>query len=80
MMKVKVYGAGCRKCQELTERVKLAATSLGLDYAFEKVSDINAITEAGVLFTPALSVDGAVKVSGKVPSVEQLKEILGGGS
>jgi small redox-active disulfide protein 2 len=76
VMKFQVLGTGCPKCQLLTAHTEAAAAELGLPYALEKVTDINAIIGFGVLATPALVVDGEVKVSGKVPSVEALKELL----
>ncbi len=75
-MKLQVLGTGCPKCQLLTAHTEAAAAELGLSYALEKVTDINAIIGFGVLSTPALVVDGEVKVSGKVPSVETLKGLL----
>ena len=76
MPKVLVLGPGCAKCQTLYERTKQAAQEIGLECEIEKVSDINAIIGFGVLSTPALVVDGTVKVSGRVPTVAQLKEML----
>ena len=75
-MKIQVFGTGCQKCNDLAEATKSAAANLGLDYEFEKVSDINDIIAAGVMMTPAMGVDGEVKVSGKVPSVEELESLL----
>ena len=76
MPDILVLGPGCQKCQVLYERAKQAAREIGLECEITKVSDINAIIGFGVLSTPALVVDGAVKVSGRVPTVEQLKEML----
>lgn len=53
-----------------------AAQALGMEYEVEKVTDIDQITGFGVMVTPALAVDGVVKVMGKVPTVEQLKQLL----
>ena len=75
-MKIQVLGTGCKKCTNLAAAVQEAANELGLDYEFEKVTDIMKIMEAGVMLTPALTVDGKVKLSGKVPSVEELKTLL----
>lgn len=75
-MKVQVLGAGCLKCKMLAVNVDAAAKELGLDYEVVKVTDINRILEFGVMMTPALAVDGKVKVVGKVPSVEEIKKIL----
>ena len=75
-MKLQIYGTGCPKCQKLTEQTKAAADGLGISYEIEKVTDIGEIAKAGVMMTPALAVDGQVKVVGKVPSVEELQKIL----
>jgi small redox-active disulfide protein 2 len=75
-MLIQVLGTGCPKCKKLAEAAQQAATELGADYMLEKVTDINAILGFGVMLTPALVVDGAVKFSGRVPSVEELKQIL----
>ncbi len=77
MIKLQILGSGCAKCHKLGEHAEAAAKALGLDYELEKVTDMNAIIDAGVMVTPALSVDGEIKVSGKVPSVEEIKAWLG---
>jgi small redox-active disulfide protein 2 len=69
-------GTGCPKCKKLAENAEIAAKNLGIEYEIEKITDINEIMKFGVMITPALAVDGKVKVVGKVASVEQLKEIL----
>ena len=76
MTKIQVFGTGCPKCRKLGEHIDEAAAALDLDYALEKVTDINAITAAGVMMTPALAVDGDMKVTGRVPSVDELKALL----
>lgn len=75
-MKIQILGTGCPKCRKLSEETERAARELGLDYELEKVTDINAIMSFGVMMTPALVVDGKVRVSGRVPSVEDLKALL----
>mgnify|MGYP001142121710 CR=1 FL=1 len=75
-MKIQILGTGCPKCNSLAEQTKAAAAELGLDYEFEKVTEINDIIAFGVMMTPALVVDGEVKVAGKVPTVEELKALL----
>ncbi|MCL4218889.1 MAG: thioredoxin family protein, partial [Candidatus Hydrogenedentes bacterium] len=64
------------KCQQLTETAEAAAQELGIEYEIEKVKEINQIMKFGVMITPALVVDGEVKVSGKVPSVQEAKEMI----
>jgi len=78
MKRIQILGTGCPKCEQLTRAAKAAADELGLDYELEKVSDINDIIAFGVMMTPALAVDGEVKVVGKVPSPAELKTLLGG--
>ena len=75
-MKLQILGTGCAKCNALTMATEKAAQSLGLQYELEKVTDLNRIISFGVMMTPALVVDGQVKVAGKVPSVEQIKTLL----
>ncbi len=75
-MKMQILGTGCPKCKKLTETAETAAKELGIQYDLEKVTNINDIMSFGVMMTPALVVDGKVKVVGKVPSVEELKQIL----
>jgi small redox-active disulfide protein 2 len=76
MKKLQILGGGCAKCHELAERTQAAATALGLECNIEKVSDLKQIMAYGVMRTPALAVDGEVKVSGRVPSVEEIKAML----
>ena len=76
MKLIQVLGTGCAKCAKLKEDVDVAVAELGLDATVEKVEDIMKITEFGVMMTPALVVDGVVKISGKVPSVDEIKGFL----
>ncbi len=76
MKELKILGTGCPKCNKLEELSKSAAEAMGIKYSLEKIKDINKIMEYGVMITPALVVDGAVKVSGKVPSIEELKKLI----
>ena len=75
-MKLQILGTGCAKCNALAMTTEKAAQALGLQYELEKVTDLNRIMSFGVMMTPALVVDGKVKVSGKVPSVEQIKVMM----
>jgi len=75
-MKLQILGTGCAKCNALTQATEQAAQSLGMPYELEKVTDLKQIMSFGVMMTPALVVDGKVKVSGKVPSVDDLKKVL----
>ena len=76
MLKVKILGTGCHKCNKLYEETQQAAFELGLECHIEKVTDMREITGYGILMTPALVVDGQVKVSGKVPSRDDIKKML----
>ena len=76
MKTLQVLGTGCPKCKKLAEATEEAARHLGIDYKLEKVTDITAIMSFGVMMTPALAVDGKVKVSGKIPSTDELRKIL----
>lgn len=75
-MKLQILGTGCAKCNALTQATEQAAKALGLAYELEKVTDLQRIMSFGVMITPALVVDGKVKVSGKVPSVDDIKKLL----
>lgn len=77
MKKIQVLGTGCLKCNKLTEAAEQAAQALGIEYTLEKVTDIEKIINFGVMSTPALAVDGVVKVAGRVPPTEELKALLG---
>jgi len=73
---LQVLGPGCRNCMRLAENAEAAAKALGIEYTLEKVSDIEAIVKAGIMKTPGLLVDGKVILSGRVPSVEEIKALL----
>ena len=76
MKTIQILGTGCAKCNKLTEAATAAADSLGLDYQVEKITDIMRFADFGVMVTPAMAVDGEVKVSGRVPSPDELKTML----
>ncbi|MBN1826653.1 MAG: TM0996/MTH895 family glutaredoxin-like protein [Candidatus Eisenbacteria bacterium] len=75
-MKIEVFGTGCPKCNALEGAAREAAEGLGIDYELIKVSDIAEMASRGVLLTPALAVDGVIRISGKVPSVEKIRGML----
>ena len=76
MKKIQILGTGCPKCKKLAENAGAAAKELDIEHEVEKVTDINEIMKFGVMVTPALAVDGEVKVVGKVPSPDQIKAML----
>ena len=76
MIKLQVLGTGCPKCKKLAENTETAAKALGIEYEIEKVTDINEIMKFGVMMTPALAVDGQVKIVGKVPSPEDIEKMI----
>jgi len=75
-MNIQILGTGCAKCNALMMATEKAAQALGLTYELEKITDLRQIMAFGVMTTPALVVDGLVKVSGKVPSVDEIKIFL----
>lgn len=75
-MEFKIYGTGCKKCVKLTKNAKKAAEELGIDAEIIKVEDMQDLVEAGVMSTPALGIDGEIKVRGKVASVEEIKDLI----
>ena len=76
MKKIQILGTGCPKCKALTQNAEIAAKEMGVECQIEKVTEINDIMKFGVMMTPALVVDGQVKVVGKVLSPEQIKAML----
>jgi len=75
-MKIQVLGTGCPKCKKVYENTEKAIKELGICAEVEKVQDLKAIMNFGVMVTPALAVDGEVKTSGKIPSVDEIKQYL----
>ncbi len=71
-----ILGSGCTNCSRLYETTERAAKEVGVPYEINKVTDLKQIMALGVMMTPALVVDGAVKVAGRVPSVEEIKRLL----
>ena len=76
MKKIQILGTGCPKCKKLAENAEAAAKEMGIEYQLEKVTQINDIMKMGVMVTPALAIDGEVKVAGKVASLEDIKAML----
>jgi small redox-active disulfide protein 2 len=76
MKKIQILGTGCPKCKKLAEFTEQIAKELGIEYEIEKVTKINEIMKFGVMVTPALVIDGQVKMAGKIPSIEEMKNLL----
>jgi len=76
MKNILVLGPGCPKCEKLGKEVEAAAREMGIEYDLGKVTDVSQMARFGVMITPALVVDGEVKVVGKVPSRDDLKKML----
>ncbi len=75
-MKIEILGPGCPKCIKLEEITRQAVQELGIDAEITKVKDVKDIMNHGVMITPALVVDGVVKLAGKVPSIDDVKKLI----
>lgn len=75
-MEIKILGSGCSNCNDLLKRTEKAVEELGIEATFEKVTDMVQIMSFGVMKTPALVVNGKVKASGRIPSIEDIKDLL----
>ncbi len=78
VMKIEILGPGCPKCQQLAENAEKAIEEIGIEAQVEKVTNINEIANYGIMTTPGLVIDGEVKASGKLLSIEEIKDILKG--
>ena len=76
MKKIQVLGPGCASCGKLAEMAQQAANELAIEFEFEKVTDMNEILAFNVPTTPALVVDGEVKICGRVPTLNELKSMI----
>ncbi len=77
MKKITVYGPGCMKCHQTEDLVRQVVAQTGADATVEKITDFQAIAAAGVLTTPAVAVDGVVKLKGRVPTADEVRQLLG---
>jgi len=75
-MKIEILGMGCSNCNRLYQNVLEAVKLSGKEAEVTKVEDIKKIMSYGVMSTPALVIDGIVKTAGKVPKVEDIKELI----
>jgi len=71
-MRIEVFGTGCAKCKRLERNVNEALVKAGVKAEVLKIEDIDEITDRGIMVTPALAIDGDLKLMGKVPSVDDL--------
>jgi small redox-active disulfide protein 2 len=76
MKTIQVLGTGCAKCTKLAENAEAAAETLGIDYEIVKVTDLNEIARMGAMMTPGLAIDGQLKSSGKLLSIEEIQALL----
>lgn len=76
MITIQILGTGCKKCVALQNNAEQAIKSRGIDARVEKIDDITKIVKFGVMMTPALAVDGEVKIVGKVASPEEIAKVL----
>lgn len=76
MIRVQILGTGCPRCRKLAENAEAAAAAVGVECEIVKVTDVSEIVSFGVMMTPALAIDGAVRVVGRVASVEEIKRLL----
>ncbi|QQL46175.1 thioredoxin family protein [Sulfuriroseicoccus oceanibius] len=76
MKKLHILGSGCTKCNTLADLTRQAADELGINYELEKVTDFLKFADYGVMVTPALVIDGKLAVSGRVPALDELKNLL----
>lgn len=75
-MEIKVLGTGCAKCKQLEKEVYNALAEMDVAAEVEKVEDIKKIMAYKVMSTPALVVNGKVKLTGRVPRLDELKKII----
>ena len=76
MKLVQVLGPGCPKCEKLKKNAEQAVQEAGIEATVEKISDINVITGFGVMMTPALAIDGEVKLVGRVATADEIRKLL----
>ena len=79
-MRVEILGTGCAKCQQLTSNARAAIARLGVDAEIVKVEDVPSIMRYGVMGTPALVIDGQLRVSGRVATTEEIAALVSAAS
>jgi small redox-active disulfide protein 2 len=78
MKTITVYGPGCMKCHKAEEIVKQVVEVAGIQAQVIKVSDVQKMVAAGIMSTPAVAVDGVIKLSGRIPTAEEVRGWLVG--
>lgn len=76
-MNITILGTGCAKCRRTVEVVRAAVVQAGVDATIRKVEDVQEIMRFGVMVTPAVAVDGQVRMAGRVPTVDEVVSLLG---
>jgi small redox-active disulfide protein 2 len=76
MSRIQILGTGCTRCRNLTANAQKAVQELGIEAEIEKVTEIEDIIKFQILMTPGLVIDGQVKAAGRIPSVEEIKQML----
>jgi len=77
-MNIEILGTGCPQCKKLAKITEQAANELGIDCNIKKITDIRDILKYKVMTTPTLVINNELKASGRVPSIDEIKKILGG--
>ena len=75
-MKITIYGSGCKNCVKLEKNAKKALEETGVEAEIVKVEDMAEIAKAGIMSTPAIGIEGEVKIKGRVATVDEIKELL----
>jgi small redox-active disulfide protein 2 len=75
-MKIEIYGSGCAKCKKTEEIVRQVVKELNIKAEISKIEDLQKIIDKGIMMTPAVAVDGEIKILGRVPSTQDVKKIL----
>ena len=75
-MKIEIYGSGCAKCKKTEEIVRQAVKELNIKAEISKIEDLQKIIDKGIMMTPAVAIDGEIKILGRVPTTQDVKKIL----
>jgi small redox-active disulfide protein 2 len=79
MVRIEVLGTGCPKCRRMLTNVQIAVKELGIEFDVIKVDKMEDIVNRGVMLTPALFIDGQLRAEGRIPCVDEIKEMIAGG-